>query len=64
MTPINEARTPAQKAAACTTLAEVEGFLLITAAMLADPHTDHAYWQAVRQAGVNRRAELEKRGER
>lgn len=55
------ARTPGQKANACTTLAEVEGFIAHAQEQLRNPHTDHAYWEAIRLAGIGRRAELQKR---
>ena len=59
MTP---ARTPAQKADACQTVEECDGFIENADAMLARPDTDHALWAEIRREGTRRRLELVKRG--
>lgn len=52
--------SPAQRAAACETLAEAEGFIAHAQQQLRQPDTDHAYWEAIRLAGLSRLRDLQR----
>ena len=52
--------TPAQKADACTSAEECDGFIAQADAILADPSADQGYWKAIRAEGIRRRIELDR----